>query len=68
MTWSLSGKYPTILRHEVVGEEAQRLFDDANVLFIAEAAIFSVAYFGRSLSNPLKIDGCQFFILPLFRM
>ncbi|PSU46993.1 methionine synthase [Photobacterium frigidiphilum] len=32
MTWSLSGKYPTILRHEVVGEEAQRLFDDANVL------------------------------------
>ncbi len=32
MTWSLSGKYPTILRHEVVGEEAQRLFDDANKL------------------------------------
>lgn len=32
MTWSLSGKYPTILRHEVVGEEAQRLFDDANQL------------------------------------
>ncbi|KMV30115.1 methionine synthase [Photobacterium swingsii] len=32
MTWSLSGKYPTILRHEVVGEEAQRLFDDANAL------------------------------------
>ncbi|MGF1692739.1 methionine synthase [Photobacterium kagoshimensis] len=32
MTWSLSGKYPTILRHEVVGEEAQRLFDDANTL------------------------------------
>ncbi len=30
MTWSLSGKYPTILRHEVVGEEAQRVFDDAN--------------------------------------
>ncbi|QUJ67166.1 methionine synthase [Photobacterium sp. GJ3] len=32
MTWSLSGKYPTILRHEVVGQEAQRLFDDANQL------------------------------------
>ncbi|MGF1758537.1 methionine synthase [Photobacterium sagamiensis] len=32
MTWSLSGKYPTILRHEVVGEEAQHLFDDANQL------------------------------------
>ncbi|USD65035.1 methionine synthase [Vibrio sp. SCSIO 43136] len=30
MTWSLVGKYPTILKHEVVGEEAQRLFKDAN--------------------------------------
>ncbi|MCP4957259.1 MAG: methionine synthase [Photobacterium aquimaris] len=30
MTWSLSGKYPTILRHEVVGVEATKLFDDAN--------------------------------------
>ncbi|MCD9548354.1 methionine synthase [Photobacterium carnosum] len=30
MTWSLSGKYPTILRHEVVGVEATKLFEDAN--------------------------------------
>ncbi|CAM3724580.1 Methionine synthase [Vibrio aerogenes CECT 7868] len=30
MTWSLSGKYPAILEHEEVGEEAQRLFKDAN--------------------------------------
>ncbi|SHO55584.1 methionine synthase [Vibrio quintilis] len=30
MTWSLSGKYPAILEHEEVGEEARRLFDDAN--------------------------------------
>ncbi|MEC6883410.1 methionine synthase [Photobacterium piscicola] len=30
MTWSLSGKYPTILRHEVVGVEATKLFNDAN--------------------------------------
>ncbi|MCD9541557.1 methionine synthase [Photobacterium carnosum] len=30
MTWSLSGKYPTILRHEVVGIEATKLFADAN--------------------------------------
>ncbi|HAS64410.1 MAG TPA: methionine synthase [Vibrio sp.] len=30
MTWSLVGKYPTILQHEEVGEEAQRLFKDAN--------------------------------------
>ncbi|VFT76920.1 B12-dependent methionine synthase [Klebsiella aerogenes] len=32
MTWSLAGKYPRILEDEVVGEEAQRLFKDANDL------------------------------------
>lgn len=30
MTWSLAGKYPRILEDEVVGEEAKRLFADAN--------------------------------------
>ncbi|MDW1955545.1 methionine synthase [Vibrio sp. Vb0562] len=30
MTWSLVGKYPTIFQHEEVGEEAKRLFEDAN--------------------------------------
>ncbi|GAL10325.1 5-methyltetrahydrofolate-homocysteine methyltransferase [Vibrio astriarenae] len=30
MTWSLVGKYPKILEHEEVGEEAKRLFADAN--------------------------------------
>ncbi|MCO7198889.1 methionine synthase [Pseudoalteromonas sp. OANN1] len=32
MTWSLAGKYPRILKDEVVGEEAQKLFHDANVM------------------------------------
>ncbi len=32
MTWSLVGKYPAILDHEEVGEEAKRLFKDANDL------------------------------------
>lgn len=32
MTWSLMGKYPTILDHEEVGEEAKRLYKDANEL------------------------------------
>ncbi len=32
MTWSLAGKYPRILEDEVVGEEAQRLFADANTM------------------------------------
>lgn len=30
MTWSLVGKYPKIFEHEEVGEEAQRLYQDAN--------------------------------------
>ncbi len=30
MTWSLMGKYPAILDHEEVGDEARRLFNDAN--------------------------------------
>ncbi|MEI2265797.1 methionine synthase [Erwinia sp. CGal63] len=32
MTWSLAGKYPRILQDEVVGEEAKRLFADANAM------------------------------------
>ncbi|WP_263458371.1 methionine synthase [Brenneria tiliae] len=32
MTWSLAGKYPRILEDETVGEEAQRLFADANAM------------------------------------
>jgi len=32
MTWQLSGKYPLILRHEVVGVEATKLFNDANAM------------------------------------
>ncbi len=32
MTWSLTGKYPRILQDEVVGEEAQKLFHDANAM------------------------------------
>ncbi|WP_286235080.1 methionine synthase [Thalassotalea sediminis] len=32
MTWQLSGKYPLILKHEVIGEEATKLFNDANAM------------------------------------
>lgn len=32
MTWSLAGKYPRILNDEIVGEQAQQLFTDANEL------------------------------------
>jgi 5-methyltetrahydrofolate--homocysteine methyltransferase len=32
LTWSLAGKYPRILQDEVVGKEAQSLFNDAQAL------------------------------------
>ncbi|WP_413484683.1 methionine synthase [Morganella psychrotolerans] len=32
MTWSLAGKYPRIMEDDVVGEEATRLFQDANAM------------------------------------
>ncbi|MGR9116988.1 MAG: methionine synthase [Gammaproteobacteria bacterium] len=31
-TWELAGKYPAILDDEIVGEEARKLFDDAQVM------------------------------------
>jgi 5-methyltetrahydrofolate--homocysteine methyltransferase len=31
-TWMLKGKYPQILDHPVVGDEAKKLYDDANAL------------------------------------
>ncbi|THB85599.1 methionine synthase [Pantoea allii] len=41
MTWSLAGKYPRILEDEVVGEEAKRLFADANAMLdrLSEATL-----------------------------
>lgn len=32
MTWELHGKYPAILRDDVVGEEARRLFDESQAM------------------------------------
>ncbi|WP_286269513.1 methionine synthase [Thalassotalea hakodatensis] len=49
MTWQLSGKYPLILKHEVVGEEATKLFNDANAMIddvIANNKLQAKAVFG----------------------
>lgn len=32
MSWSLSGKFPKILKHPLVGSEAQKLYSDANAM------------------------------------
>jgi len=48
-TWQLSGKYPLILKHEAVGEEATKLFKDANAMLddvIQNKKIKAKAVFG----------------------
>jgi len=54
MTWQLSGKYPLILRHEVIGEEATNLFNDANAMLddvINNKKITAKAVFGLFPAN-----------------
>lgn len=54
MTWQLSGKYPTILKHEVVGEQAQKVFDDANEMIdnlVASGDVTAKAVFGLFPAN-----------------
>jgi 5-methyltetrahydrofolate--homocysteine methyltransferase len=49
MTWQLSGKYPKILEHELIGETATDLFKDANEMIdqiIADKSIQAKAVFG----------------------
>ena len=57
-TWQLSGKYPLILRHEVVGVEATKLFNDANAMLddvINNNRISAKAVFGLFPANS-RID------------
>ena len=54
MTWQLSGKYPQILHHELVGEEATKLFNDANAMIddvINNKKITAKAVFGLFPAN-----------------
>lgn len=49
LTWQLSGKYPKILQHELIGEEARKLFNDANAMLdqvIAANSLTAKAVFG----------------------
>ncbi|OUR61563.1 methionine synthase [Colwellia sp. 39_35_sub15_T18] len=54
MTWQLSGKYPLILKHEVIGVEATKLFNDANAMLddvINNKKITAKAVFGLFPAN-----------------
>ena len=59
MTWSLAGKYPRILEDEIVGEEAKRLFKDANELLdklSAEKSLNPRGVFGLFPANRQQDD------------
>ncbi len=63
MTWQLSGKYPLILRHDVVGDEATKLFNDANALLddvINNKKIIAKAVFGLFPANSDVDDICVY--------
>ncbi|MCA8988663.1 MAG: methionine synthase [Planctomycetaceae bacterium] len=58
-TWSLHGKYPGILEDEVVGEEAHKLFADANAMLdkvIAEKWVTANAVYGFWPANSERDD------------
>lgn len=53
-SWQLKGKYPAILTNDVVGTEAQKLFDDANMMLtqlIEDRSITAKAIFGIFSAN-----------------
>ncbi|MFT5163502.1 MAG: 5-methyltetrahydrofolate--homocysteine methyltransferase [Alteromonadaceae bacterium] len=54
LTWQLSGKYPKILSHELIGETATDLFNDANHMLdeiIADQSVVAKAVFGLFAAN-----------------
>ena len=58
-TWELKGKYPAIFADPVVGEEAKKLFDDANQLLdriIAEKLFTAKGVYGFWPSNSVGDD------------
>ncbi|OFA31927.1 methionine synthase [Glaciecola punicea] len=59
MTWQLSGKYPRILEHELIGEVATDLFNDANKMLdeiIGNKSICGKAVFGLFPANRVGDD------------
>jgi len=59
ITWQLTGKYPDIFNDRVVGKEAKKLFDDANVLLdkiIADKSLSANGLFGLFPANSVGDD------------
>ena len=63
-TWELKGKYPAIFEDNFVGEEAKRLYDDANDLLqqiIAKKQLTAKAVFGFFPANTINDDDVEIY-------
>ena len=63
-SWELHGRYPKILQDEVVGEEARKLFSDAQAMFkqmIAENWIEARAVVGLFPANTVNDDDIEIY-------
>jgi 5-methyltetrahydrofolate--homocysteine methyltransferase len=63
-TWELAGRYPKILDDEVVGEEARRLFADANAMLekiIAEKWLSAHGVIGLFPANTVNSDDIELY-------
>ncbi len=63
-TWDLAGKFPEILRDEVVGHEATRVFSDAKRMLqraIEGRWLTAHGVFGLYAANPVHDDDIAFF-------
>jgi 5-methyltetrahydrofolate--homocysteine methyltransferase len=64
MTWELKGKYPTIFDDKKVGDEAKKLFDDANNLLnkiIEEKLLVANGVFGLFPANSVGFDDIEIY-------
>jgi 5-methyltetrahydrofolate--homocysteine methyltransferase len=62
--WELSGRYPKILQDEVVGEEARKLFADAQAMLkkiIEEKWLTANAVFGLFPANSVNADDIEIY-------
>jgi 5-methyltetrahydrofolate--homocysteine methyltransferase len=61
-TWEMSGKYPDILKDEIMGEEAKKLFSDANKLLtevIEKKLLTATGVIGFYLAGTMSDDDIQ---------
>jgi len=64
MTWELKGKYPSIFEDKNVGEEAKKLFDDANKLLdkvVNEKLLTANGIIGLFPANSVGVDDVEIY-------